>query len=114
MIRLFICVMFFFSVAPVFSLPQNNPQDWAFAALMSIGLMELSRLATQEGRWVGGFSWECHGFFHPKKDQISQRFFSQIGGNETFNEHLLRWWYVDTCVDIMVSYLHGFKMDKIC
>ena len=25
-------------------------QDWAFAALMSIGLMELSHLATQEGR----------------------------------------------------------------
>ena len=46
---LYVWICFFLSVALCFR-PQNTPQDWAFAALMSIGLMELSHLAMQEGR----------------------------------------------------------------
>ena len=70
----------FFLVALCFR-PQNTPQDWAFAALMSIGLMELSHLAMQEGRWVAGFFvGNVMGFFTKKRLDLPVVFFPKLEG----------------------------------
>lgn len=89
--RFFICVMCFFFGCPVFSPPKHS----SGLGLCSLDVHWFNGIVSpgHAGRQVscGVFRWECHGFFHQKKTRSPSGFFSQIGGNEKFNEHTLRW-----------------------